>query len=378
MEFLQKKGLKQKVFIPPLGEESDGSDLLGSPNSTLASSPAGSEGDKRGQFFQNFKDRARRSFSIESLPASITPREPSWGSLHSRKLSKSRHSTSGLGLLSRRNSGVSESNLSSLSRAPTAQSWSSVSSVDWRSQTVEGMAPLEPDPQLLRNKTPWIVVTRDYILKLKGSSDVESLFPTEEPKSGGSGTAPEPQPLIIIPIGSIVSVFDSESTRPSFGTEIWWRNEGTLGFRHAVFYFEYPIERTKMMNNIIHAIQMNNKETSDYTRYPEEISRPITNLFAAEEPHYRHQELNIFPVVPRGVTRREGLTKQGEKQPKSLEGRSYYLAVGAHLCCYIEISKGQGKRGEVVQKHMSFGLVTLECLKGDWYPHEERFIMTFR
>ncbi|OIW33433.1 RNI-like protein [Coniochaeta ligniaria NRRL 30616] len=371
MDFLPKK--KHKVFIPPLSEESDGSDFMGSPSTTLASSPASSEGGKSNQFFQSFRDRARRSFSLESLPASAPPREPSVGGLHSRKLSKSRNSASTFDILSRRSSGLSEDYLS---RSATAMSTQSTSSVDWKAQKIEGVAPLERDPQLLRNKNPYIVVTTDYVVKMKGHSDTMALFPKLSTGSRPS-TGPPPEPLLTIPIHSIVSVFASESTRPSFGLEIWWRVDGTLGFKHTVFYFNLPNEREEQMQHIVRAINANNKETSDYTRFPWEVSAPIRRLFAAEEPSYQHQELNIFPVVPRGITRKDGLTRDGEKS-KSVEGRSYYLAIGAHLCCYIEISKGQVKRGELILKHSCFGLVTLECLRGHWTPHEERFIISFR
>jgi hypothetical protein len=373
MDFLQKK--THKVLIPPLSEESDGSDFMGSPSATLASSPASSEGGRSSQFFQAFKDRARRSFSLESLPVGTPPRDPSVGGFHSRKLSKSRKSSSTFDVLSRRSSAMSEDYIS---RSATALSTHSTSSsVDWKSQVIEGVAPLERDPQLLRNKNPYIVVTTDYVVKMKGHSDAMALFPK---LSGGSrtlSTGPPPEPLLTIPVQSIVSVFDSESTRPSFGLEIWWRVDGTLGFKHTVFYFNLPNEREEQMQHIVRSVNINNKETSEYTRFPWEVSAPIRRLFAAEEPSYQHQELNIFPVVPRGVTRRDGLTKDGEK-PKSAEGRSYYLAIGAHLCCYIEISKGQVKRGELILKHSCFGLVTLECFRGHWTPHEERFIISFR
>jgi hypothetical protein len=235
---------------------------------------------------------------------------------------------------------------------------------------------LERDPQLLRNKNPYIVVTTDYVVKMKGHSDAMALFPKLATGSRLS-TGPTPEPLLTIPIHSIVSIFDSESTRPSFGLEIWWRVDGTLGFKHTVFYFNLPNEREEQKQHIVRAINVNNKETSDYTRFPWEVSAPIRRLFAAEEPSYQHQQLNIFPVVPRGMTRRDGLTRDGEKS-KSVEGRSYYLAIGAHLCCYIEISKGQVRRGELILKHSCFGLVTLECFRGHWTPHEERFIVSFR
>ncbi|KAB5558181.1 hypothetical protein GE09DRAFT_1221310 [Coniochaeta sp. 2T2.1] len=374
MDFLPKK--KHKVLIPPSGEESDGSDFMGSPSATLASSPASSEGGKSNHFFQAFKDRARRSFSLESLPVGTPPREPSVGGLHRRKLSKSRNSSSAFEILSRRSSGMSEDYLS---RSATALSThSAASSVDWKSQNIEGVAPLERDPQLLRNKNPYIVVTSDYVVKMKGNSDAMALFPKLSAGARPSSMGPPPEPLLKIPIHSIVSIFVSESTRPSFGMEIWWRADSTLGFKHTVFYFNLPNDREEQMQHIVRALNANNRGTSDYTRFPWEVSAPIRRLFAAEEPSYQHQELNIFPVVPRGATRSEGLARDGEKQSKTGEGKSYYLAIGAHLCCYIEISKGQVKRGELILKHSCFGLVTLECLRGHWTPHEERFIVSFR
>lgn len=372
MEFLQKK--KHKVLIPPLSEESDGSELMGSPATTLASSPASSEGGRSIQFFQAFRDRARRSFSLESLPVATPPRDRSSGDMHSRKLSKSRNSSGTFDLLSRRSSGMSEDYIS---RTATAMSTHSTSSIGWKSQVIEGVAPLERDPQLLRNKNPYIVVTTDYIVKMKGHSDAMALFPDLARGSRSPGNGPPPEPLLTIPTHSIVSVFDSESTRPSFGLEIWWRVDGTLGFKHTVFYFNLPNERGEQMQNIMRAVNANGRDTSDYTRFPWEVSAPIRRLFAAEEPSYQHQELDIFPVIPRGMTRKDGLARDGEKL-KSTEGRSYYLAIGAHLCCYIEISKGQTRRGELILKHSCFGLVTLESFTGHWTPHEERFIISFR
>lgn len=373
MDFLQKK--KHKVFIPPLSEESDGSDFMGSPSTTLGSSPASSEGGRSNHFFHSFRDRARRSFSLESLPASITPRESSVG-LHGRKISKSRNSSGAFELLSRRSSGVSEDYLS---RSTTsALSSPSRSSIDWKSQNVETWAPLERDPQLLRNKNPYIVVTADYVVKVKGQSDAMALFPKLAAGLRMGATAPPTQPLLAIPMHSIVSVFDSESTRPSFGMEIWWRVDGDIGFKSTVFYFNLPNEREDQMRHIVRAISANNRENADNTRFPWEVSAPIRRIFAAEEPLYQHQELHIFPVVPRGVTRKNGLTKEGEKQSKSVEGRSYYLAIGAHLCCYIQVSRDQTRRGELTLKHNRYGLVTLENFRGDWTPHEERFILQFR
>lgn len=391
---------KQRVLISGLSEEPDGSDLVGSlvgsPVMTVASSPAGSESERKGQFFQSFKDRAKRSFSIESLPASFaprthTPRNPSTSSLNqSKRLSK--RNSSVFEILSRRSSGISEhqvpaeQQLSSVSRTATTQSSSSTSStthVDWNTQTFIFGYPLESDSQLLRKQTPFLAITSDYLLKLKCEADVYALFPQALPPGAhpnslphGSGTRPEPS--LVIPIRNIVSVFDSESSRPSFGLEIWWTEEGVLDFKHHVFWFTLPRGREEMMQHVVQRVHSNNKEAFDYLRFPWEVGETIRRLFAAEEPNYQHQELQIFPVVPRGSTIKDAMSRSGEKQAKSLEGRAFYLAIGANQCCYVEMSKAQTKRGELIAKHTFYGLLLLERFKGHWTPHEERFVMVFR
>jgi hypothetical protein len=392
MDYLAKK--KQRVVIPPLSEESDGSDVVASPTTTMASSPAESDTEKKGQFFRSMKDRAKRSFSVESLPSTFTPRthtprNPSVGSLsQGRRLSK--RNSSVLEMISRRSSSQSENQIpehqvSNVSRTATVQSSSSTSSahIDWSAQTLIYGYPLESDSQLLRKQIPYLAITADYLLKLKSESDVYVLFPQALPPGShpnalphGSGTRPEP--LLVIPIRNIVSVFDSESSRPSFGLEVWWTEDGVFDFKHHVLWFTLPKGRQEMLQHIVERVHDNNKEAFNYLRFPAEVGEQIGRLFASEEPSYQHQELQIFPVVPRGSTIKDTLARTGEKQVKSLDGRAFYLAIGANQCCYVEISKPQSKGGKLVTKHSFYGLVTLEVFRGHWTPHEERFIMAFR
>lgn len=350
------------------------SNTVSSRGSESPSSPTGSEGDKKGVFLQSIKDRARRSLSRESLPAlAMTPREPPAAGQHVRRISKS----AALDLLNRRNSGYSDDR-SGVSRTPTTLSQSSSSSINWRLQKVEGVTALEPDTQLLRTRKPYLVVTSDYLVKLKNHSDIVSLFPQTEQEAPSRPPGATPEPLFVIPIGAIVSVCADESARYPFGFEVWWRVPDTPGFRHVFLCFAHPMEREEQMHRILNAVRRNNDEPCDYPKYPWPVEGAIRRLFEIEEPKYQHHKLEIYPVVPRGATRRDSVPKSEDKSTRSLEGHSFYLAIGANFCFYIEAWKGNNKPGEVSMKHVSFGLVTLQRFKGNWTSHDERFDITFR
>lgn len=349
------------------------SNTVTSLGSEAPSSPTSSDWDKKsGIFFQSIKDKARRSLSRDSLPLAMTPKDSSIAGPQVRKKSVA------LEILSRRSSGYSDDR-GSVSRASTSLSSHSSTSVNWKAQRVEGFSALEADTQLLRTKRPYLVVTSEYLVKVKSHSDAISLFPQLEPdhlsmRTSGAG----PEPLLVIPIGSIVSVFAAENTRCHFAFEVWWRVHDTAAFRHALFCFPHPMQREEQMHRILNAVRLNDDELGDNSRYPGPVAEPIRKLFAAEEPNYQHYNLEIYPVIPRGPTRRDSVPKSEDKSTKSPEGHSFYLAIGANLCFYVEAWKGNNKPGEVVIKHLSFGLVTLQRLKANWTPHEEKFEVTFR
>ena len=294
------------------------------------------------------------------------------------KLSKALPHSAAVEILNRRSSGFSDDR-SILSRSPTTLSSSSSSTVDWKLQKVEGASPLEPDPKFLRSRTPFIVVTNDYIVKAKCQSDLFALFPALAPGNPPRASSKTPDPLLAIPTSSIISVFDVVDDRSPPSLEVWWRAHNTVSFRHSSFSFGDVSVRDDYMDLILSARRLANTEPDDSLRYPWEVVAPIRRLFAAEEPKYQHHALEIFPVVPRGATRREGLPKGDEKPSRrALEGRSFYLAIGANLCFYIEISKGSNRLGEVTVKHSSHGLVSLESVRGVWTPYQEKFEITFR
>ncbi len=376
---METKRKHRSLFLPLWMEESDSSDAMASSDVIVPSSPStSSEGDRR-MFFHSIRHKARRSLgSRESLPASAfdTAGDASPGKTNGGKLSKSRRqsSTSTLDALHRRASGFSED--SRISRTSTTLSTSSSTAVDWRSQKVEGFASLEPDTQLLRNKTPYMVVTTEYILKLKNHADVLAMFPQLAPEGKADASATIPEPLLAIPLSSVVSVFIGESTRPSFGMEVWWRPTMSLAFQHTNFFFNLPTDRKIQLQHVLRALGSVSRKLVNFHRFPSEILQPLKKIQAIEEPDYKHQDLEIFPVVLRGRSRKEG----GEDSQKkiSLETPSSYLVVGANMCYLVEAHRAPGKRGEVLCKHKAFGLITLDCLKADWAPHEERFNIAFR
>ncbi|KAK3334002.1 hypothetical protein B0T19DRAFT_440697 [Cercophora scortea] len=298
-------------------------------------------------------------------------------SAHGRKLSKSRNlSTSTFDALTRRSSGYS--GYSDDRRMSVAESVSaaSSSSIDWKLQNVEGVAPLESDTQLLKTKTPYLVVTTDYVVKLKNHAHVLALFPQLS-----EGARPEPsstvaEPLAVIPVAGIISVFVAESTRPSFGLEIWWKTLSGASFHHASFFFNLPTERDEQMHHIVCAMRSNNPDENEFNRRSVDVAELLQGIQDTEEPKFKHQKIEIFPVVPRGNTRRDCSAKPEDDSKKSLEGPAFYLAVGGHLCYLVEIQKGKG--GNPICQHRTFGLVTLEKFKGDWTHHQERFNITFR
>ncbi|KAM7207402.1 RNI-like protein [Naviculisporaceae sp. PSN 640] len=355
------------------------SDSMSSPPSPVqgSPSPANSETEHRHFSLQSIRDKAwkpftaRDSTTIEKSPSTRTT------SSHGRRLSKSRNMSVGSSyeLINRRSSGFSEDH----ARMSIADSLSTTSSsiIDWKLQNIYGFAPLEPDSQLLKTKQAYLIVTTDYIVKVKCHAHMLSLFPQISGSTKPESTGSAPEPLLVIPVAGIVSAFVSESPRPSFGAEIWWRTPSAVAFHHTTFFFSLPTERNEQLQHIVRAMSNNGNEETDFGRRPPyDISEVIRKVHEEKEPMFKHQALEIFPVVPRGLTRKDCSTKAEENGKKSQEGSAFYLVVGAHLCHLIQVHRGKG--GEAVPQSWSFGLVSLETFKGDWVYHQERFNITFR
>ncbi|KAK3375453.1 hypothetical protein B0H63DRAFT_482951 [Podospora didyma] len=371
-----------------------------SPALVTPKSPASSEGSEHARSLSennrsfsltSIRHKARKSFSgRESVHEISGSLDKGAVNSHVRKLSKSRaRPSSPLDTLSRRGSTYSDDN-GRVSLADTASTTSSSYSLDWRTQSVEGYAALERDTQLLRTKAPYLVVTTDYLVKLKSHADVVAVFPHISEAPGGAPRsdtnislgAALTEPLVLIPIAAIVSVFVAESTRPSFGIEIWWRNSTGISFRHTTFFFTCPMERDEQLYNIVRAMRGGNSTNSDENdtvlRREQGVAELLKKVQEVEEPRYPHRKFEFYPVVPRGITRKECIAKPEDASSKKLqESSAFYLMIGTYLCYLVEIQKPV-KGSDPIVRHRSFGLVTLDNFRGDWTLHQERFNITFR
>ncbi|KAK4249959.1 hypothetical protein C7999DRAFT_39082 [Corynascus novoguineensis] len=361
---------------------SENSDSIASPPTTISSSPASFDSGHRSFSISSLKARHWRSFSSKERDS--TPDGGHSFRTHARRLSKSRplSSSSRMDPPSRRGSIVSDDHsrlsLSTTDSLSLANASSTSSSIDWAAQNVEGSAPLEPDALLLKTKSPYLVVTSDYVVKTKSRADAAALLPalsTEGTKHGLKGSTPEP--LLTIPMDAIVSVFAAETTRPSFGIEVWWRNPlAGCAFCRSEFFFTNPTQRNEQMHHIARAMRASQQDEDDHVRHSRDVKTLLEKVHEAEEPRFHHRKPDIIPVVPRGVTRKEYVPKLEDASKKLQESSAFYLVVGTFFCHLVEIQKG--KAGNPTCRHKSFGLVTLECFKGEWILHEERFNITFR
>ncbi|EAQ91372.1 hypothetical protein CHGG_03307 [Chaetomium globosum CBS 148.51] len=365
--------------------KSDSFDSNASPSTPDPNSPASFDSGHRSFSISSIKGRAWRSFSSKEKGG--TPDAGHSFRTHARRLSKSRpiSSSSHTDGPSRRGSTVSDDHsrlsLSTADSLSLVNASSASSSVDWSAQHVEGFAALESDTLLLKTKTktPYLVVTTNYLLKTKSRADAVALIPGlaaegSKPESSGSG----PEPLLVIPTDAIVSVFAAESTRPSFGIEVWWRSPlAGHSFCRSDFFFTDPTQRNEQLHHITRSMRAGQQQDEDgAARHSQDVKAVIKKIHEVEEPRFHHWKPEIIPVVPRGATRRGYMPKLEDATKKSQEGPAFYLVVGTYLCHLVEVQKGKG--GDAVCRHKSYGLVTLESFKGEWVMHEERFNITFR
>lgn len=263
-----------------------------------------------------------------------------------------------------------------LSRSSTQQSIVSTS-IDWTLQKIEAYGSLESD-STLRPKAPYLVVTPDYIVKLKNRTDAMATFPQLAGGLGISSTGPTTEPPLVIPVDRIVSAFKAESTRPSFGIEVWWLSNTTHGSSRAEFCFNLPKERDDILH-VIHKVKTSHRAEIDVS-IPEDIEGyTLRDVFALEEPFFFHQRLESFPVVLRGIPRTTASRGFEELPRRTQGGPSYYLSIGANLLFIVEIASNRtNSLGTPAFKYYKFGIAALEIFDGQWSGHEERFVMKFR
>lgn len=249
--------------------------------------------------------------------------------------------------------------------------------IDWKTQRVEAHCGLEADPQVIRSKPSYLIVTTDYIVKMRSRTEALAAFPqigsVNSRADAGSSMLPPPEPLLVIPVHMIVSVFMAESARPSFGIEIWWKSPACrAAYCSAQAYFVMPDDRSEILRTVGVQVKAKSVEFPEASLVPLEVEAKIMNVLAREEPEFTSCKPEIFPVVRRTSVRDDVLSK--EKARKSHDGASWYLALGRNSCYLAEVAPGL----PVNIQCQSFGLVTLESFWANWTFHEERFVLSFR
>lgn len=310
---------------------------------------------------------------------------PTLGSPGRKVLHKQRGSFSSFDSMQRRSS-ITSSGTSRISRTYSMSFSSSRSStigidwktvIDWRTQHVEAHCALEADPQVLRSKPTYLVVTQDYIVKMKTKNEALTTFPQISSGPGKESTSlvPPPEPMLVIPVHMVVSVFLAESSRPSFGIEIWWRSSSArAAYNSTQIFFCLPKERSDHMAKISSQLKAKNQEFPEASLVPLEVEAQIVKIFADEEPGFKTCKPEIFPVVRRASVKDDAHSSKLDRTRKVSDGSSWYLAVGRNLCYLVEA--GPGSPLDV--RYQSFGLVNLEIFRANWTIHEERFVLSFR
>ncbi|CAK7226026.1 hypothetical protein SBRCBS47491_006086 [Sporothrix bragantina] len=332
--------------------------------------------------------------SPDSTPSSSSPQQQFLSQFPRKVLRKSHKRMSSSHDLNSRRGSTSSDVFSRVSRASTTMSGSSSSNViDWRVQPVEMHTSLDyPDSQSSKNRLSYLVATADYIIIFKTKvdayaalpqlADVASQSPDGATMPKNSSMLPPADPVHVIPLQAIISVFRAETARPPYGIEIWWRLPyPAIATCSATIYFKDGRDRENYLDMLASMVKIRNQDQPDASRVYYEVEECIRKVFKSEEPGFTNTIPEIFPVVYRNAPDRLK-SKSDDKQLKKgqLEGvSSHYLVVGVNLCFFIQISRASAVQSTALEmKYQTCGLVTLESFAADWSSRDERFAMRFR
>ncbi|EFX02749.1 leucine rich repeat domain containing protein [Grosmannia clavigera kw1407] len=373
-----------------------------STSTPTTSSPASSVDSGHSNFFQSHMPKALRSLSrgstSSSHPSAARPDSPSSTSpqrpFFSRNVLRKSHKRvpSGHEFLGRRGSAGSDA-FSRLSRASTTMSGSSSSNfIDWRVQAVEKHTPLDyADPQTSRIRAGYLVTTADYILVFGTGSDAFAAFPhmadADTSTSDGNpvltftSMLPPADPLHVISLHAVISMFRGDRGRGPSGIEICWRlSYPAIATSSVRLFFNDERAREALLDHLVHSVKAKRHDQPDAFRVGCEVEDCIRRIFKVEEPTCTSSEPEIFPVAYRNAPERH--RTKGDDKPKKgqQEGaHSHYLAIGVNLCYMIEIGRASITQSSALEvRYQTCGLVTLESFHADWAPRDERFSMRFR
>ncbi|KAI0480641.1 RNI-like protein [Xylariaceae sp. FL0804] len=244
---------------------------------------------------------------------------------------------------------------------------------------------LQPETSILKPKKEYLVLSALALVKFKSktaaaeyyphitSSDhtVRALSPIESPtfpRSLAHGAE------AYIPLEKIVTAFNDEGTRPSFGIEVWWRSsDEPSSFSCLQLDFRLPDERDDWLKQIQRATKSRAKSGLD-ERAPQDIELDLKLILEAKHKQQKDMQVDIYPVIPRRPYTRLG-TSSAEFKKTWRDASSFYLAFGKYSLLLAQFSRSPTGR-KVNPSLVPFGLVTLVGAQTNM--NDERFDLVFR
>ncbi|KAI1104232.1 RNI-like protein [Jackrogersella minutella] len=328
-----------------------------------------------------------RSLSITSQVSSSSEVEiPSPVSSRRRTLTKNRPFETLKEDLIRRpsKSSTDDTERGSTSTRPTSPSGtgSICASISGDGLAIIKSGPLQPEASILKSKKQFLVLTPSALIRFKSRSAAVERFPQISALGGGVDALTPVESSsslrdlgahgeLYVPLEKIVSVFNNEGTRPSFGIEVWWSDSKGAAFTCLQLDFSLPGDRDEWLKRIRQTIKIRTKsclEDSTSSEFELELKR-LLRTWQGE-----HAQMEIYPVVPRRPFMRSKATP-GEAKKGWRDHSSFYVVIARNTCHFAQFTKsssGQKVTPDIVQ----FGLVTLS--KVNVILNDERFDLVFR
>lgn len=337
--------------------------------------------------FSAVKALRLRSLSISSQISSASEGDlPSPVTSRRRTLTKNRTFETLKEDLIRRPSGSStgdNTERASISTRPTSPSGtgSRANSVYGDSSTVVKSGPLQPENSILKSRKEFLVLTPLALIKFKSRSAAIGRFPqitasntTISALSPADSTASLKDCAVVgdlyVPLEKIVTAFNDEGTRPSFGIEVWWNDEKKSTFACLQLDFSLPDDRDEWLKQIRHTIKSRTKSIPEEPT-PSDVEKELKQVLEAQQ---KEAQIEIYPVIPRRPYMK---TRQNTNEIKKgwRDNSSFYVAFAKNICVlaqFTRTSTSQKFNSSLVQ----FGLVTLS--KVNIILNDERFDLVFR
>ncbi|KAI1143909.1 RNI-like protein [Hypoxylon sp. FL0543] len=274
----------------------------------------------------------------------------------------------------------------STSTRPTSPSGtgSQCASISGDSLTVIKSGHLQPETSILRPKKEFLVLTPLALIKFRNRSAAAERFP-QISTLGGSVDTLSPvdsasslkdmgtSEKLHIPLEKVVSVFNHEGTRPSFGIEVWWNESRGTTFACLQLDFSLPDDRDDWLKQIRHAIKMRAKAILEDST-PINIELELKHMLETTYGQAQTTQIEIYPVIPRRPCMKPK-ENSGEIKKGWRDHSSFYIALTKGFCYLTQFTKsstGQKVKPSLVR----FGLVTLS--KVNVILNDERFDLVFR